>query len=40
MPADHERGLIDTNIMILRRWINPEQLPVVPVARPETSEPR
>lgn len=27
MPVDHERGLVDTNIMILRRWIDPEQLP-------------
>ncbi|WP_067966589.1 type II toxin-antitoxin system VapC family toxin [Mycolicibacter icosiumassiliensis] len=27
MPADHERGLLDTNIMILRRWIDPQQLP-------------
>lgn len=27
MPADHEHGLLDTNIMILRRWIDPEQLP-------------
>ncbi|MGB3896732.1 type II toxin-antitoxin system VapC family toxin [Mycolicibacter sinensis] len=27
MPADHEQGLLDTNIMILRRWIDPQQLP-------------
>ncbi|MFI2279551.1 type II toxin-antitoxin system VapC family toxin [Nocardia beijingensis] len=27
MPADFEQGLLDTNIMILRRWIDPEQLP-------------
>ncbi|MEB3069738.1 type II toxin-antitoxin system VapC family toxin [[Mycobacterium] vasticus] len=27
MPADHQYGLLDTNIMILRRWIDPQQLP-------------
>ncbi|MGF0320122.1 type II toxin-antitoxin system VapC family toxin [Nocardia fluminea] len=27
MPADHEFGLLDTNIMILRRWIDAEHLP-------------
>ncbi|MBB1247050.1 type II toxin-antitoxin system VapC family toxin [Streptomyces durbertensis] len=30
MPADravHERGVLDTDIMILRRWVNPEELP-------------
>ncbi|MFD3703759.1 type II toxin-antitoxin system VapC family toxin [Nocardia sp. NPDC058658] len=27
MAADHEFGLLDTNIMILRRWIDAEQLP-------------
>ncbi|MEB3070236.1 type II toxin-antitoxin system VapC family toxin [[Mycobacterium] vasticus] len=27
MPADHAQGLLDTNIMILRRWIDPQQLP-------------
>lgn len=27
MPADHAYGLLDTNIMILRRRIDPEQLP-------------
>ena len=28
MPGDaHERGLLDTNIVILRRWINPNDLP-------------
>lgn len=27
MPADHEQGLLDTDIMILRRWIDPQQLP-------------
>ncbi|MBN3928190.1 type II toxin-antitoxin system VapC family toxin [Streptomyces verrucosisporus] len=27
MPAEHRQGLIDTNIMILRRWVNPEELP-------------
>ncbi|QZA08235.1 type II toxin-antitoxin system VapC family toxin [Mycolicibacter heraklionensis] len=27
MPADHQQGLLDTNIMILRRWIDPQLLP-------------
>ncbi|OKH95118.1 type II toxin-antitoxin system VapC family toxin [Streptomyces uncialis] len=27
MPAEHQQGLLDTNIMILRRWVNPEELP-------------
>lgn len=27
MPAKHGRGLLDTNILILRRWIAPESLP-------------
>ena len=30
MPADrptYGQGLLDTNIMILRRWVNPEELP-------------
>jgi predicted nucleic acid-binding protein len=27
MPADHPRGLVDTNIIILRRWIDPAELP-------------
>ncbi|MFI9504749.1 type II toxin-antitoxin system VapC family toxin [Nocardia sp. NPDC052566] len=27
MPADYAQGLLDTNIMILRRWIDPEELP-------------
>ncbi|UFS94321.1 type II toxin-antitoxin system VapC family toxin [Nocardia huaxiensis] len=27
MPAEYKQGLVDTNIMILRRWIDPEQLP-------------
>ncbi|WP_410538785.1 type II toxin-antitoxin system VapC family toxin [Streptomyces sp. KL2] len=27
MPAEHRQGLIDTNIMILRRWVDPEELP-------------
>lgn len=30
MPADrstHAQGLLDTNIMILRRWVAPEELP-------------
>lgn len=24
---DHRRGMLDTNIMILRKWINPAELP-------------
>ncbi|MFC1412231.1 type II toxin-antitoxin system VapC family toxin [Streptacidiphilus sp. N1-12] len=28
MPVEHERGLLDTNIMILRRWVDPAELPV------------
>lgn len=27
MPGEHQQGLLDTNIMILRKWINPEELP-------------
>jgi predicted nucleic acid-binding protein len=27
MVGEPSRGLLDTNIMILRRWINPEELP-------------
>lgn len=27
MPGDHPQGLLDTNIMILRRWIDPAELP-------------
>lgn len=27
MAADHEQGLLDTNIMILRKWLDPEELP-------------
>jgi predicted nucleic acid-binding protein len=27
MAADHGQGLLDTNIMILRKWIDPEELP-------------
>ncbi|MFF8912820.1 type II toxin-antitoxin system VapC family toxin [Streptomyces sp. NPDC015032] len=27
MPAEYEQGLLDTNIMILRRWVDPEELP-------------
>ncbi|WP_173923351.1 type II toxin-antitoxin system VapC family toxin [Agromyces sp. Marseille-P2726] len=27
MPAEHPRGLLDTNIVILRRWIDPDDLP-------------
>jgi len=26
-PAEHQQGLLDTNIMILRKWINPSELP-------------
>ncbi|MET9880890.1 type II toxin-antitoxin system VapC family toxin [Actinacidiphila glaucinigra] len=28
MPAEYEQGLLDTNIMILRRWVDPQELPV------------
>jgi predicted nucleic acid-binding protein len=27
MPAEHQQGLLDTNIMILRRWVDLEELP-------------
>lgn len=27
MPAERPRGLLDTNVVILRRWITPESLP-------------
>jgi hypothetical protein len=27
MPAEYAQGLLDTNIVILRKWIDPEQLP-------------
>ena len=27
MPGEYEQGLLDTNIMILRRRIDPEELP-------------
>ncbi|MFC4034441.1 type II toxin-antitoxin system VapC family toxin [Streptomyces polygonati] len=27
MPAEHAQGLLDTNIVILRKWLNPEELP-------------
>ncbi|UUN27465.1 type II toxin-antitoxin system VapC family toxin [Streptomyces sp. FIT100] len=27
MPVEHEQGLLDTNIMILRKWLDPEELP-------------
>jgi predicted nucleic acid-binding protein len=27
MRAEHSQGLLDTNILILRRWIDPELLP-------------
>ncbi|WP_410793231.1 type II toxin-antitoxin system VapC family toxin [Kribbella sp. C-35] len=27
MPTEHQQGLLDTNIMILRKWIDPAELP-------------
>lgn len=27
MPGEYQQGLLDTNIMILRRWIDPAELP-------------
>ncbi|MEO3972516.1 type II toxin-antitoxin system VapC family toxin [Streptomyces sp. CAU 1734] len=27
MPAEHQQGLLDTDIMILRKWVDPEELP-------------
>jgi predicted nucleic acid-binding protein len=27
MAGEHTQGLLDTNIMILRKWINPDELP-------------
>ncbi|MDT0344821.1 type II toxin-antitoxin system VapC family toxin [Streptomyces litchfieldiae] len=27
MPVEHQQGLLDTNIMILRRWVDPAELP-------------
>src|SRR4051794_38446665 len=27
MTVDHKQGLLDTNIMILRRWVDPGELP-------------
>ncbi|MFI5801134.1 type II toxin-antitoxin system VapC family toxin [Streptomyces sp. NPDC051677] len=27
MPGEHRQGLLDTDIMILRKWIKPEELP-------------
>lgn len=27
MPGEHRQGLLDTNIMILRKWIDSEELP-------------
>ena len=27
MSAEHSQGLLDTNILVLRRWIDPEELP-------------
>lgn len=27
MPVEHEQGLLDTDIMILRKWIDTDELP-------------
>jgi predicted nucleic acid-binding protein len=27
MPGERRQGLLDTNIMILRKWVDPEELP-------------
>ncbi|WKX73147.1 type II toxin-antitoxin system VapC family toxin [Streptomyces sp. XD-27] len=27
MPVEYEQGLLDTNIVILRKWVDPEELP-------------
>jgi predicted nucleic acid-binding protein len=27
MPAEYRQGLLDTNIMILRKWVDPAELP-------------
>lgn len=27
MPSEYQQGLLDTNIMILRKWVDPDQLP-------------
>lgn len=27
MPAEYSQGLLDTNIVILRKWLNPAELP-------------
>ncbi|MDT0549716.1 MULTISPECIES: type II toxin-antitoxin system VapC family toxin [Streptomyces] len=27
MPVEYPQGLLDTNIMILRKWLDPEELP-------------
>ncbi|ADI09521.1 PilT-like protein [Streptomyces bingchenggensis BCW-1] len=27
MPVEYAQGLLDTNIMILRKWLNPDELP-------------
>jgi hypothetical protein len=27
MPVEHQQGLLDTDIMILRKWVNPDELP-------------
>jgi hypothetical protein len=33
MPAEYVQGLLDTNIVILRRWIHPAELPAeVPIS--------
>ena len=28
MPVEHEPDLLDTDIMILRRWVDPAELPM------------
>jgi predicted nucleic acid-binding protein len=27
MPSEHKQGLLDTNIMVLRTWLDPNELP-------------
>ncbi|MEU9792979.1 type II toxin-antitoxin system VapC family toxin [Streptomyces sparsogenes] len=27
MPVEHQQGLLDTSIMILRKWVDPDELP-------------
>lgn len=27
MPAEYQQGLLDANVMILRKWVGPEELP-------------